>query len=515
MLQIKHLTIKDLKNHSFIEDFSYSLGNEDKVGIIGEEGNGKSTLLKAIKQDKSIEEYTVISGTIDTDYKHIAYFAQKIEEKWMDQEIYEYLLKTEPEDQIEAEQYNLLANYETICPRLQLSGDFLQRNQLLSTLSGGEKVKLQLLKLMGSMMDLLLLDEPTNDLDIATLTWLEGFIQSLTIPVLFISHDETLLQRCATVILHLEQLNKKTKCKATIFKGTYEDYVAKRFASREKEVQLARKEKQEYVKKKIKLNDQMNAVHDALNDTVRIPKMAASLKKKMKNIKAQERRFEKEGYHQVDSIEEAITVQFEIAPLPNSKHILDTHFTTLAIANQVLLQPVDLLIKGREKVAFIGKNGCGKSLFLKRIYEELRNRQDIIIGYMPQNYMEELSSYASPVAFLLEEGDQMDVTRTRQLLGAMKFTTEEMLHAITDLSEGQKAKLFLLKFIKTKCNVILLDEPTRNLSPLSNPVIRGILKEFQGCIISISHDRCYLKEVMTTIYEIQEQALTLFDIETL
>ena len=184
------------------------------------------------------------------------------------------------EDEIEPHQYNELLAYEKMCQRLFLPGDFIQRNQCVGSLSGGEKVKLQLLKLMHEPMDLLLLDEPTNDLDMETLKWLEQFIKSLTIPVMFISHDETLLEECADVLIHLEQLNKKTKAKANIYRGKYSTYVEERYQKREKELQIAHKEKQEYMKKKIRLNDQMNAVHDALNDTVRNPGQARLLEKR-------------------------------------------------------------------------------------------------------------------------------------------------------------------------------------------------------------------------------------------
>lgn len=507
MLQIKHVTIQDHKHHYLLKDFSYSLGNSDKVGIIGEEGNGKSTLLKAIKNKKLIEDYTVMDGSIDTDMKHIAYFEQYIPDKWKDSYLFEYLLKQEPDDEIEPHQYNELEVYETLCQKLFLSGDFIQRNQKISTLSGGEKVKLQLLKLMREPMDLLLLDEPTNDLDIETLEWLEGFIKELTIPVIFISHDETLLEHAANVILHMEQLNKKTKCRASCYRGKYRDYVKERYEKMEKEIQIARKEKQEYLKKKIKLNDQMNAVRDGLNDTVRNPGMGALLKKKMKNIKAQEKRFEKEGYGHVDSIEEAIDVYFEPCCLPSSKIILKYETKELKIDGKLLLQDIDLSVYGKDKIVITGRNGCGKSQLMKQIYQILKDRTDIKVSYMPQNYDDLFDRNQTPIQVLLQEGDREDLTTARELLGRMKFTRDEMEHTIKELSEGQKAKLYLIKAIKEKSNVLLLDEPTRNLSPLTNPVIRSILREFDGCILAVSHDRKLIDDVFEKRWEINQQRI--------
>lgn len=511
MLLIQNLTIKDLKNHVMIDHFQYSLGNDDKVGIIGEEGNGKSTLLKAIKDSKLIEQYTVISGTIQTDFKQIAYFEQHIDQSWMDAQLYEYLLKDRVEDEIEIASYNELQAYETLCQKLFLPSNFIQRDQCVGTLSGGEKVKLQLLKLMKRPMDLLLLDEPTNDLDIETLQWVEQFIKGLRIPVMFISHDETLLEQVATQLIHLEQLNKKTKCAATVYKGGYQEYIAQRYASRSKEEQLARKEKQEYIKKKIKLNDQKNAVHDALNDTVRNPGLAASLKRKMRNIKAQERRFDEEGLTHVDSVEEAIDVYFEETKLPSNKIILDLHLEQLRVEERSLLHNVDLLLLGKDKVVITGRNGSGKSLLIKNIYEQLQNRSDLKLCYMPQTYQDHFQEDQTPISFLIETMEREELTIARELLARMKFTREEMQQDVMDLSEGQKAKLYLVKAIKNKCNVLLLDEPTRNLSPLTGPVIRDILSSFDGCILAVSHDRKLIEEVFNKHYEVKEQTLVLVE----
>ena len=144
---------------------------------------------------------------------------------------------------------------------------------------------------------------------------------------------------------------------------------------------------------------------------------------------------------------------------------------------------------------------------MKRLYEEIKLRDDLKVGYMPQAYAQCFQEHETPIQFLLEEGDQKDVTRARELLGRMKFTSDEMIHSLMELSEGQKAKVYLLRFIKTNCNVLLLDEPTRNLSPLTNPLLRQILKEFKGCILAVSHDRKFIEEVFTTRYQIVGQRL--------
>lgn len=126
---------------------------------------------------------------------------------------------------------------------------------------------------------------------------------------------------------------------------------------------------------------------------------------------------------------------------------------------------------------------------------------------MPQNYEELLELSMSPVEYLAETGDKEEETRIRTYLGSLKYTPEEMDHAISELSGGQKAKILLLKMSLSGANVLILDEPTRNFSPLSNPVIREILSEYQGAIISISHDRKYIRQVCDIVYELTEEGL--------
>ena len=257
----------------------------------------------------------------------------------------------------------------------------------------------------------------------------------------------------------------------------------------------------------------MNAVHDAQNDTVRSPFYAAALKTKMRNLKAQDRRLEKEGYAHVDSVEEAIDVFFQCEGFPKSRRILEFHLEELKTDVSTLLQDIHITLYGRQKTVIAGENGCGKSLLMKEIHKVLKSHTDIRLGYMPQNYAEAFSAKDTPVTFLLEACDRDDITRARELLGRMKFTREEMEHSVYQLSEGQKAKLYLLRFIKQGCNVLLLDEPTRNLSPLTSPVIRRILKDFPGCILAVSHDRLFIQEVFDSVLYVAQGELQVLETE--
>ena len=168
---------------------------------------------------------------------------------------------------------------------------------------------------------------------------------------------------------------------------------------------------------------------------------------------------------------------------------------------------IGLQIRGSEKIAIIGSNGAGKTTLLRKIAEELLAREDIRAEYMPQNYEDLLNLRISPVEFLDDSGDKSRRTQIRTYLGALKYTADEMDHPIAELSGGQKAKVLLLKMSLSNANVLILDEPTRNFSPLSGPVIRRMISGFPGAVISISHDRKFIEEVCTKVYRLTEKGL--------
>ncbi len=172
-----------------------------------------------------------------------------------------------------------------------------------------------------------------------------------------------------------------------------------------------------------------------------------------------------------------------------------------------LAQNIHLRVQGPEKICIVGKNGTGKTTLLSRIAEELLARTDIHAAYMPQNYEELLELEKTPVEFLQKSYDKEEYSRICTYLGSMKYTADEMEHSISELSGGQKAKLLFLKMSMERNDVLILDEPTRNFSPLSGPVIRELLKNFGGAIISVSHDRNYMAQVCSRICRLTEQGL--------
>ena len=508
MINISNLNITKINGTKLIEDLTFHINDGDRCAVIGEEGNGKSTLIKAIYNKSLIDDYAKCEGTLEVKDEIIGYLPQHMPDEWNELLPYEFLLKDKASDVLTSDDYNRLEIFASLFDEMHLDKNILDSDTPIKNLSGGEKVRLQLIKILGKPLTLLLLDEPTNDLDIETLEFLEDLILESKIPVLYISHDETLLSKTANRILHLEQPNMKTKQKYTYFNGSYDSYKESRQRKYENEIQIANKEKAEYLEKKRKLNDIMNAVHAAQNNISRAdPSTGRLLKKKMHAVKSMERRFEKESYSKYDYNEEAIKVFFDKVSINGDKVLINYENENLRILGRDLINNFKLFIKGSDRIVITGKNGSGKSLLLEKIYHNLKNRKDIKLGYMPQNYMKYLEGFKNPVDFLLEIADKDDISYSRQLLGAMKFTREEMLSEISNLSDGQKAKLYILRLIKRKCDVLLLDEPTRNFSPLSAPVIRSILTNFTGCIISVSHDRLFINEVPDTVYSIEENKL--------
>lgn len=510
MLQVKNLTITHRKdNRVLLDKFNLVLNDGDKCAIIGEEGNGKSTLLKLIFNEQLVDSYVEFSGEIIRNNSCIGYLAQELSTEEKELTIYEFMCELPLFFELTPQELSETGR------RLKLPMDLFYSEQKMGELSGGEKIKLQLARLMLMRPDVLLLDEPSNDLDIASLHWLEDFINEAKIPVLYISHDETLLENTANKIVHLEQLKRKQECKYTVEKAGYRDYVDRRISGLAHQEQVARKERAEYEKQQEKFRQIQQKVEHAQNVISRQdPAGGRLLKKSMHRIKAYEARFEKEyeNMTEIPETEDAIFIKFgEKANMPAGKTVLEYELPLLTVEDRILAKDIFLRIKGPEKVCIIGKNGCGKTTLLRKIAEEMMERTDIKVSYMPQNYEELLNFDLTPVEFLSEVGDKEEISRIRTYLGSMKYTPDEMLHKIADLSGGQKAKLLLLKMSMSGSNVLILDEPTRNFSPLSGPVIRDMLQGFGGTIITISHDRKYIKEVADVVYELTENGLNLYE----
>ncbi len=496
MFEINDLSIS-IDDRYLIKNLNLTLTKGDKLAIIGEEGNGKSTLLKSVL---GICDYALITGKVNFKGNRIGYLKQSLTKEELDKEVYDFLFIDE------SDYYNKINSFYKYLEMMNLKEDIL--NQKMKWLSGGEKVKVSILKLWIDEYDILFLDEPTNDLDIETLEWLENLINSEEIPMIYVSHDETLLSNTANMILHLEQTRKKTDCRHTLLRMNYDEYINQRMRKINKQTQIAKSEKREYDKQFAKYRRIMQKVEYQQNIISRKdPHGAAALKKKMHSLKAQEKKLEDRELTEIPDVEERINFYFDNVELPRNKQIISLNIPSLKIGHKVLCKNVKLEIIGNTHICIVGQNGVGKSTLIKEIYSNLKKREDLIVGYMPQTYEEVLDAYEYVLDFISPSGEKEKTTKARILLGNMNFTRKEMVSKIKDLSNGTKAKLFLVKLLLDKCNVLLLDEPTRNMSPISNPVIRKALKEYKGTIISVSHDRKYIDEVIEHLYRLTSEGL--------
>lgn len=488
-----------------IEHLSFTVNAGERVAVIGEEGNGKSTLLRYLYDPASVQDRVDVTGTVRMQGARVGYLPQELPASDARLPVAAFLASR---GVYEAADAGLLYR---LAAALRLSDTVLMGTQNMGQLSGGEKVKVQLLAALAHAPNVLLLDEPTNDVDMPTLLWLEDFLNRCREKVLYVSHDETLLERTATGVIHLEQLHLKKVARSTFSRVPYRQYVLRRQDAFLRQEQVAKKEQEQFSEKEERYRRIYERVQTEQNRVSRQdPSKGRLLKKKMHTVMAQGARLEKEreALTARPVSEDEIDLTLPSVHFPRGKEALRFSLDLLTVGDRVLARDIFLTVRGGERIGIVGENGVGKTTLLRRIAAELENRRDVRTFVMPQAYLEKLPAEQTPVAFLAPDGDKDAVTCARTHLGASRFTREEMLSPIAALSGGQRAKLLLLKMALEAYDILLLDEPTRNLSPLSNPVVRGILSAYGGTVISVSHDRKYLSEVCTRVLTLTRDGLT-------
>ncbi|HOY56093.1 MAG TPA: ABC-F family ATP-binding cassette domain-containing protein [bacterium] len=500
-----------------IKDIEFNFKSGDKIAIIGEEGNGKSTLAKIIAGEKLPEGFSVF-GNVERGGNKIGYLSQSLSEEWLGCSVADFFIKDKPTEEIDYEKYNEIAKIQAAITEVGLDPKIMESKLTIDKLSGGEKVKLQIAKLLWQEPDFLVLDEPTNNLDLETIEWMEDFIRNTKVGVIFISHDEYLLANTANRVIHLEQQKRKSVAKSTINNVDYSTYVEGRNMAIGKQEAQAALERRKKRKSLIILRSVKASVHSQA-ESILDATMRRTMAKKEAGLARKQQQILNTELTDKPDVEEGIKFEFsETSIFPQGKIAVDLHLAGLEVGleeNKKMLcaKKIDYTKNGPGMDIIIGKNGSGKTTLLKKILENMQER-GLKPAYFPQDYSEILTDPdKTAVEYLMDE--KISETEARTMMGRMKFTPDEMLQKVSELSGGQKAKLILLMLTFSGKNILVLDEPTRNLSPLSAPALREALREFPGATIVVTHDRAFIEELGERIFELDENGLNQVDVKKL
>lgn len=511
-----------------VRDLTFSLQPQDKCALIGEEGNGKSTLL-ALMQGQDLSSYVQVTGDLDREGAFIARLPQSLSAEDLKKDPGTFLWEQFPDFDLD---YGL---FYCLLDELKLDEGLLHSSVSLGQLSGGERIKILLLLVQLKKPDIYLLDEPSNNLDFEGLEALEQFISKSDKALIFVSHDELLLENCANAILHIEHLGPELIPRQTFVRTSYSDYRSRHLQRYQREMSLAKKERSQFDAKMRRHQQIFERVQHELREVSRQdPESAKNLKDKMRSVKAQEHRYNKkaENLRAKPLKERPIRLDFEEGlELPHSsKEILNLRLDELRVGDhlphgegggaddaadaakkgRLLSRHMDLQIRGVERICIVGRNGCGKSTLLKIIRQKMLENH-ISLAYMPQDYFDAMDPGQTAIDFLSRSAYKSEHTAVRTFLGSLEFRPEEMFLPLVQLSGGQRAKLYLAKMVFSEAGYLLLDEPTRNLSPLSAPKLRAALSKYAGGIIAVSHDRKFIRELFDKVYRLDEEGLHLLD----
>ena len=517
MISVNNLSVQFTGTELF-KGVTFNIADHDRVGLVGMNGAGKSTLLKILCGWQEPESGTIVVASGQT----VGYLPQEMMPDAVGTVIDEALTAFSQLDALEQEQERLTAeiaereDYESreytrllerhneVMERLTMLGGGRRReaaekvllglgfrhsdfDRPVAVFSGGWQMRVELAKLLLKHPDFLLLDEPTNHLDIESIQWLENYLAAYTGAVVLVSHDRTFLDNITRRTIEI------TAGRIYDYKCPYSEYV----------VQMQERRASQMAQ----LTNQQRQVAQIEAFIERFRYKATKSRQVQSRIKMLER------MEQV-SVDEVSTesIHFQFPPAPHSgKIVIEAQHLGKAYGEHQVFDGVDMLLTAGRKVAFVGRNGEGKSTMVKIIVGEIgdytgsyRLGQGVVLGYYAQNQAAMLN-LEKTVFETIDDVAQGDIRpKIRNILGSFLFDTEDMDKKVKVLSGGEKARLALAKLLLTPSNLLILDEPTNHLDMNSKDVLKNALLQYTGTLILVSHDRDFLQGLTEELYEFRD-----------
>ena len=505
-----------------LHSIDFEIRNTEKIAIVGRNGCGKTTLLKLIsgeiemeKLDSDESAFIAKAGNPEIGYlKQIAFddpdvtleqevrkcfvkmderkaelarAAAELEHDYSDEKVARYTAMEEAFKDDGGYYYE--KEYEVMIRKFGFSDD--ERKKPIRDFSGGQQTKIAFIKLLLSKPDILLLDEPTNHLDVTTIEWLEGYLKSYPKAVVVVSHDRMFLDNVVDVVYEIEYGTARR------YPGNYTNFIAR---------------------KKENYDKQMKDHIAQQKEIERLQRIVTRFKgKPTKTSMAQSKQKAIERMVIIEAPDKYDNKTFHANFQPEKETGNDVLYTSeLAIGYDHPLSVVSLDLKRGEKLGILGGNGLGKSTFLKTIVGkipalsgEYRFGTNVQIGYFDQ----QMAMYTSNKTVLDDFWDEypnLTETEARNALGAFLFSGEDVFKNVNMLSGGEKVRLALCKILKTRPNVLVLDEPTNHMDIVGKETLESMLKDYKGTLIFVSHDRYFVKKVATQLLVFEDGTTNLY-----
>lgn len=502
-----------------LSNISFHINEHEKVAIVGANGAGKSTLFKII-----MGLHTPDSGeVVFSRGKTIGYLAQH-QDLNSNLTIYDELLAMKQDiidldrqiRQMEQEMTLVTgAQLETLLEKYsQLTHTFEQKNgyayrseitgvlkglgfseadftKSTNSLSGGQKTRVSLGKLLLSKPDIILLDEPTNHLDLESIAWLETYLLNYNGTVVIVCHDRYFLDKVVSKVIELEH------GKSTVFSGNYSQYATKKASLREAYLRQYYNQQRE-----IKHQEEVIAKLKSFNR-----------EKFIKRAESREKLLQK-----VDRIEKPTETMTEMKlkfepGIRSGNDVLEAEHLSKAFPNQTLFEDISFSVKRGDTISIIGQNGTGKTTILKILTNTIAADQGSVrygshvnIAYYDQEH-QVLSMDKTIFEELQDTYPSLSQTRIRTILAAFLFTNDDVFKQIKDLSGGEKGRVSLAKLMLSNANLLILDEPTNHLDMESKEILEAAIRNYTGTVIYVSHDRYFINQTATRIFELDQQQL--------